>query len=160
MAADPGRLIGKPAPRVDGVAKVTGEARYPSDEPVQNPAFAWLVTSAIGRGRIRSMDLATARAVPGVLEILTHRNVGQEVKSPLGPDGGPTTTTLESDRIWHDGQIVAVVVADTFEAAREAGFKVVVHYEVEAPSAGFDSSPRATRTRRPAMRPARSWRRR
>jgi xanthine dehydrogenase YagR molybdenum-binding subunit len=132
-------LIGRPALRVDGVAKVTGEARYPSDEPVQNPAFAWLVTSAIGRGRILGMDLAAARAVPGVLEILTHGNVGQDVKSPLGPDGGPTTTTLESDRVWHDGQIIAVVVADTFEAAREAGYKVVARYESETPSAGFDS---------------------
>ncbi|HXU99642.1 MAG TPA: molybdopterin cofactor-binding domain-containing protein, partial [Caulobacteraceae bacterium] len=139
MAGSTGPLIGRPALRVDGVAKVTGEARYPSDEPVQNPAFAWLVTSAIGRGRILGMDLAAARAVPGVLEILTHGNVGQDVKSPLGPDGGPTTTTLESDRVWHDGQIIAVVVADTFEAAREAGYKVVARYESETPSAGFDS---------------------
>ena len=140
MAEEAGRLIGKPAVRVDGVAKVTGQARYPSDEPVQNPAFAWLVMSAIGRGRIRRMDLGVARAVPGVLDILTHENVGDEVKSPAGPDGKATTTTLENDTIWHDGQIIAVVVADTYEAAREAGYKVVVDYEEQPPSATFDSS--------------------
>ena len=108
MADDAGRLIGKPAVRIDGPAKVTGQARYPSDEPLQNPAYAYLVTSSISRGRVRGFDLAAARAAPGVLDILTHENVGGQVKSPLGPDGGPTTTTLETDRIWHDGQIVAV----------------------------------------------------
>jgi len=138
MLADVG-LIGKPAVRTDGPAKVTGAARYADDEPVQNAAFAWLVTSSIARGRIRAMDLIAARAVPGVLDILTHENVGQEVKPPMGPDQGATTTTLESDRIWHDGQIIAVVVADSFEAAREAAYKVRVDYETETSSAGFDS---------------------
>jgi xanthine dehydrogenase YagR molybdenum-binding subunit len=94
MIVDAGRLIGKPAVRIDGPAKVTGQARYASDEPVQNPAFAWLVTSAVGRGRIRRLDLGAAQAVPGVLDILTHENVGHAVKPPLGPDGHPTTTTL------------------------------------------------------------------
>ncbi len=131
--------IGKPVLRIDGAAKVTGQARYADDEPVANPAFAWLVTSSIGRGRIRRMDLSAARAVPGVLDILTHENVGDAVKPPMGPDQKPTTTTLESDRVWYDGQIVAVVVADSLEAAREAAFKVVVDYDVETPSATFDS---------------------
>ncbi len=99
-------------------------ARYPDDEPVADPAFAWLVTSSIARGRLRGLDLTAASAVPGVLDILTHDNVGSEVKPPAGPDQQATTTTLESDRIWHDGQIIAVVVADTLEAAREAGFQV------------------------------------
>src|SRR4029079_3823622 len=48
--------------------------------------------------------------------------------------------TLESGRIWHGGQIIAVVVADSFEAAREAAHKVGVRYEEEPPSASFDSS--------------------
>ncbi len=139
MSFDPAVLFGRPTPRVDGVAKVTGAARYASDEPVANPAFAFLVTSAIARGRIASMALDRAKAVPGVLDILTHANAGGAVKPPNGPDGGPTTTTLESDRIWHDGQIVAVVVADSFEAAREAAYKVDVTYTAETPSATFGS---------------------
>ena len=139
MADDAGRLFGKSNPRIDGVQKVTGAARYGSDEPVPNPAFAWLVMSTVARGRVAGFDLAAASAVPGVLDILTHETVGGAVKSPQGPDGKPTTTTLESDRVWHAGQIVAVVVADTYEAAREAGHKVVVRYVEETPSAGFDS---------------------
>jgi xanthine dehydrogenase YagR molybdenum-binding subunit len=132
-------LIGRPATRIDGAAKVTGRAVYASDEPLANPAWAWLVTSTIARGRITHMDLAAARAVPGVLDILTHENVGGQIKSPMGPDQGPTTTTLETDKVWHGGQIVAIVVAESFEAAREAGRKVVVEYAAEPPSATFDS---------------------
>jgi xanthine dehydrogenase YagR molybdenum-binding subunit len=124
---------------VDGVAKVTGQARYASDEPVANPAYACLVTSAIARGRVRALHLGAARAVPGVVDILTHDNVGALAKPPSQMSGGATTTTLESDRVWHDGQIIAVVVADTFEAASEAASRVRVDYAVEAPGATFDS---------------------
>jgi xanthine dehydrogenase YagR molybdenum-binding subunit len=139
MADDAHSLFGRPATRIDGPAKVTGAARYASDEPVANPAYACLVTSTIARGRIAAMHLEAARAVRGVHDILTHANVGSEAKPPGQMDGGPTTTTLESDRVWHDGQIVAVVVADTFEAASEAASKVRVDYAADAPSATFDS---------------------
>jgi xanthine dehydrogenase YagR molybdenum-binding subunit len=147
MADDASGAFPKPHVRIDGVAKVTGQARYGSDEPVGNAAYAWLVTSAIAKGRIKSIDLKAAKAVPGVLDILTHENVGQAVKSPSGPDQKPTTTTLESDRVWHDGQIIAVVVADGLEAAREAANKVAVAYVAEKPSASFDS-PGATAEQR------------
>jgi xanthine dehydrogenase YagR molybdenum-binding subunit len=135
----PFSLIGKPATRIDGAAKVTGRALYPSDESVPHAAFAFLVTSPIARGRVTGFDLSEAQAVPGFLDILTHENVGGEAKPPKQMAGGETTTTLESDRIWHDGQIIGVVVADTFEAAREAAFKVHVRTEAETPSATFGS---------------------
>ncbi|WP_207461184.1 xanthine dehydrogenase family protein molybdopterin-binding subunit [Azospirillum sp. SYSU D00513] len=144
MAEDPktataGSPFGKPQVRIDGRAKVTGRALYPSDEPVGNPAYAFLLTSAIARGRIRRFDLGEARAVEGVLDILTHETAGGEAKPPEMQSGGKTTTTLESDRVWHDGQIIGVVVANSYEIAREAAFRVRVHYEKEAPSASFGS---------------------
>jgi xanthine dehydrogenase YagR molybdenum-binding subunit len=139
MTFDPAILFGTPHPRIDGVAKVTGAARFGSDEPVANPAFACLVTSDIARGRITGFDLSAAKAVPGVLDILTHETVGDRVKTPPGPDGGPTPTTLESDRVWHDGQIIAVVVADSFEAATEAAGKVKAKTTSETPTASFDA---------------------
>ena len=131
--------LGAPVRRIDGIAKVTGTARYGSDEQVANPAFAYLVTSSIARGRIESFKLDSAHAVPGVIEVLTYQNIGKGFKKAKGPDGGPTTETLESNRIWHDGQIIAIVLAETFEAAREAAHKVEVTYQEEAPSATFDS---------------------
>ncbi len=133
------KLIGQPAIRIDGRAKVTGRAAFASDEPMPNPAYAFLVTSAVARGRVRHVDGAAARAVPGVLDILTHANVGHQAKTPTQMSGGNTTTTLESDQVWHDGQIVAVVVADSYEAAREAAHRVDVECDVEAPSATFGS---------------------
>jgi len=132
--------IGTPTLRIDGRAKVTGSARYPSDVAVPNAAHAFLVTSTIARGRVAGFDLAEARRVPGVLDILTHEDVAGQVQPPSAPGGkGKATTTLESDIVWHAGQIIAVVIADSYEAAREAAHKVVVRYEPQPPAASFDS---------------------
>jgi xanthine dehydrogenase YagR molybdenum-binding subunit len=133
-------IFGRPTPRIDGAAKVTGAARYPSDEPVSNPAFAWLVTSTIARGRVTGFDLEAAKATPGVLEILTHENIDWPVQPQPGFDGSPTTTTLESDQVWHDGQIIAIVVADSFEIAREAAGRIGVRYDGEQPAGIFDAA--------------------
>jgi xanthine dehydrogenase YagR molybdenum-binding subunit len=133
------KQLGKPVPRIDGIAKVTGAARYASDEPVRNPAFAYLITSRIARGRIRAFHLDTARAVPGVIDIVTYENVGHGLETPMGPDGKATTTTLESNQVWHAGQIIGIVLAESLEAAREAANKAEVSYDEEAPSATFDS---------------------
>ena len=138
MSADGETLIGQPHPRIEGRAKVTGRALYPSDEAVPNPAYAFLLTSAIGKGRVVRFEDQEARAVPGFLDLLTHENVGHEAKPPQPQSGGGVTTTLQDDHVWHDGQIIGVLVADSYEAAREAAFKVQVIYEKEAPSATFD----------------------
>lgn len=141
---------GEPHKRIDGVAKVTGAARYASDEPIANPAHACLVTSNIARGRVVGFDLAAARAVPGFIDILTHENIGGDYHTPPPINGKfAQTTTLESDRVWHDGQVVAVVMGESFEAAREAAYKVVVRYDVETPSATFGSAGVTTEPHKP-----------
>ncbi len=82
-APEPKANMGKPEPRYDGRLKVTGAARYSSDMPLNNPVFALLVTSSIAKGQIEKLDLALARAVPGVLDILTQRD-GGDVLDPRG----------------------------------------------------------------------------
>src|SRR5258708_7707393 len=139
MATTTDSSLGGPVRRIDGIAKVTGAARYGSDEQVANPAFAYLVTSSIARGNIQAFQLDAPHAVRRVIEILTYQNIGKGFKKAQGPDGGDTTETLESSRIWHDGQIIAIVLAETFEGAREAAHRVQVTYQEEAPSATFDS---------------------
>jgi xanthine dehydrogenase YagR molybdenum-binding subunit len=139
MTAELRSLLGSPVERIDGVAKVTGAARYASDEPVANPAFGYMLVSQIARGVISAIDVAEAKAVPGVIDIVTHENVGSGFKPAKGPDGEATTTTLESDRIWHDGQFIGLVVAESLEAAREAANKVKFSYASEAPAATFDA---------------------
>ena len=133
--------MGQPVPRYDARLKVTGEARYGADFPLNNPAYAFLVTSAIAKGRITSLDLAEAHAVPGVLEILTHENTGDLHDVKFSPGGGGASTSIQrlGPEIAHDGQIVAVVLADSYEAAREGAYKVKVGYAAERPSATFGS---------------------
>ena len=65
-------VVGRPLDRVDGRLKVTGHARYTADQPVANVAYGVLVTSAIARGRIASLETRAAAREPGVLAVLTH----------------------------------------------------------------------------------------
>src|SRR4051794_7521020 len=117
--------MGAPLKRMDARLKVTGEARYAADLPVANLAHGVLVTSAIARGRIRSFDLATARGVPGVLEIFTHENASGLKEQKLGT-AATSVMPLNGPEVRHDGQIIALVVANTLEAAEEAASKVRV----------------------------------
>ncbi len=130
--------IGQGVPRYDARLKVTGEARYPSDVPLNNPAYAYLVTSAIAKGRINAMYLNEARAVPGILEILTHENTSELKPGQFG-DGASTSIDKLGPDIAHDGQIIAMVLADTFETAREAAYRIRVDYQPASPSATFGS---------------------
>jgi xanthine dehydrogenase YagR molybdenum-binding subunit len=133
--------MGEPAVRLDARLKVTGDARYPSDVPVGNPAYAYLVTSTIARGRIERLALGAAFAVPGVLDILTEDNTSELKNVAFSPRGGGASTSIQrlGPEIEHAGQIIAVVIADTFEAAREAALKVEVTYAPDKPSATFGS---------------------
>src|SRR6201999_1432953 len=73
-APEPKANMGQPVPRYDAVAKVTGKAEYAADTRLNRPAYAYLVTSSIARGRIDGFDLAAARQVRGLIDIVTHEN--------------------------------------------------------------------------------------
>jgi xanthine dehydrogenase YagR molybdenum-binding subunit len=141
-APDPKANMGQPVPRYDAVAKVTGRAKYASDIPLVNPAYAYLVTSSIAKGRIDGFDFADARTVRGMIDVVTHENAEKLKDAKLFSSGGYASTTvqpLKSADIAHDGQIVAVVLAETLEAAREAAHKMRVSYSPANPTASFDS---------------------
>ncbi|WP_375305391.1 xanthine dehydrogenase family protein molybdopterin-binding subunit [Bradyrhizobium sp. A11] len=141
-APEPKTNMGQPVPRYDAVVKVTGRATYASDMPLSDPAYAFLVTSAIAKGRIDGFDLDEARRVRGVIDIVTHENAPKLKDSKLFSNGGYAGTTIQPLKfaeIAHDGQIIAVVVAETYEAAREAANRVKVSYTATTPSATFDS---------------------
>ena len=138
----PGKNMGRADARIEARAKVTGGTLYASDTPVANPAFAYLVTSSIARGTIRRFDLAEAAAMPGVIGIFTHNNLPKRVDAGFMNEGGYVSDThdpLGSSDVVNAGQIVAVVVAETYEIARDAAHRVGVDYAVEAPSAGLMS---------------------
>jgi xanthine dehydrogenase YagR molybdenum-binding subunit len=119
------KIVGKPTDRIDGPFKTTGTAHYAYEwhDVVANPAYGYIVGSAIGKGRIESIDLSAAEAAPGVLAIVTARTAGK-----LGKGKYNTAKLLGGPEIEHYHQAIAIVVAETFEEARAAAQLVRVHY--------------------------------
>ncbi|PPU19042.1 xanthine dehydrogenase family protein molybdopterin-binding subunit [Xanthomonas arboricola] len=125
------RPTGTGVTRIDGRAKVTGQARYAAEWPVADLAYGVVVNSSIAKGEIVAFHLDAARAVPGVLEIVTHENrphmrgMDMFYKDMTAPAGSPFRP-LYDNKILYSGQPIALVVADTFEAARHAAHLVEV----------------------------------
>ncbi len=118
--------VGQPIERIDGPRKTTGTARYAYERQDLAPdaAYGFVVGAGIAKGRIASMDLAAARAAPGVIAIVTARNAGK-----LGKGKMNVAKLLGGPEIEHYHQAVALVVAETFEQARAAASLVRVEYE-------------------------------
>jgi xanthine dehydrogenase YagR molybdenum-binding subunit len=123
--------IGLGLTRPDGKAKVTGAARYVADMPIEGLTYAALVTSTIPRGQITRIDTSAALASAGVLAVITHENAPRIADLAGGPAGSETYRVLQYGEVFHDGQPVAVVVADTPEQAEYAAELVEVQYQTE-----------------------------
>jgi xanthine dehydrogenase YagR molybdenum-binding subunit len=136
------RIIGESVDRVDGPLKVTGAAPYPSDFTFADLTHAVLVQSTIAAGTITRVDATQAEAAPGVLAVITHENAPALVEGPMTRLGPSPPFPLKDNRILHQGQHVAVVVASTREHARAAARLVQIDYEEAAPVLRIDD-PRA-----------------
>ncbi|MDB6155873.1 MAG: xanthine dehydrogenase [Chthoniobacteraceae bacterium] len=119
------KVVGKATDRIDGPLKTTGTApyAYERNDVVANQAYGYIVGSAIAKGRIDSMDLAAAKAAPGVIAIVTAQNADKLEKGDRN-----TALLLGGPEIQHYHQAIAVVVAETFEQARAAAHLVKVNY--------------------------------
>jgi xanthine dehydrogenase YagR molybdenum-binding subunit len=119
------KIVGQPVDRIDGPLKTTGTAPYAYErhDVVSNPAYGYVVGSAIAKGRITSIDLTAAKRSPGVLAIVTAENAGK-----LGKGKFNTAVLLGGPDIQHYHQAIALVVAETFEQARAAAQLVRVDY--------------------------------
>ena len=128
--------IGTATSRVDGVAKVTGAAKYAAEFNVPGLAHGSVVSATIAKGRITRIDTSAAMGVEGVLSVLTHENRppmpdnDQSYKDEVAPDGSPFRP-LYDNKIKFNGQPIALVVAETSEIARHAASLVRVEYENE-----------------------------
>jgi xanthine dehydrogenase YagR molybdenum-binding subunit len=137
----PGHFIGRPVDRVDGRLKVTGGARYAFEQSNlargATPAYGVILGAGIPKGRIAALDTTHAEALPGVLKILTHHNMGSQ--PAFGPPVTPTVPEvftrarpmLAGDEILYYDQPVALVIADTWEAARAAAALIDIRYTQE-----------------------------
>ena len=122
------KVIGKPTDRIDGKFKTTGTAPYAYErhDVAPNAAYGYVLGAGIAKGRIASMDLAAAKAAPGVLTIVTADTAG-----PLGKGDMNTAKLLGGPAVDHYHQAIALVVAETFEQARAAAALIRVDYARE-----------------------------
>lgn len=150
--------MGAPADRIDGAAKVTGRAAYAADVKLEGQLYALALRSSVAAGHVSRIDTAAARVMPGVRAVYTHENAEAELgwrisdqlialsgealgAAALAASGEPKPAgylPLTSPQIHFAGQWIALVVADTIEAAREALDLIDVHYMVEPASVEID----------------------
>lgn len=128
---------GAPLNRVDGPVKATGRAPYAADYGASDLAHGVIVSSRIACGRIVAIDTSTALAVPGVITVFTHENrprmssIALRYKDIVGPPGKPFRP-LYDERVLFADQPVALVLAETYEAARDAAAVLEIRYDEEA----------------------------
>jgi xanthine dehydrogenase YagR molybdenum-binding subunit len=130
--------IGTATPRVDGRAKVTGEAKYAGEFSAPGLAYGSVVESTIPKGRIARIDTSEALRVEGVLDVLTHEkrprmaHTDDAYKDETAPEEGSPFRPLYDDRIRFSGQPIALVLAEEWEIARYAASLVRIEYEKQA----------------------------
>lgn len=124
-------LIGQPLPRPDGRAKVTGAAAYAADHNLPGQLYAVYVTAPIPAGRVASVDPTRALAADGVLRVLTHADMPRLGKAP-SPPLASAFMPMQGEEIRYEGQPVAIVLAETLEAAEHGARLVEAHYEAAA----------------------------
>jgi xanthine dehydrogenase YagR molybdenum-binding subunit len=132
-AQQPASGVGAPIPRFDGFAKVTGAARYAGEEAPGGTLHGVLVPSTIAAGAVTSIEVAQALRVPGVVRVLTHDVLAKVAVAPV-PPAAQSFTPMQDARVMYEGQPVAIVLAETLEAAEEAAAKVRVSYRRETPA--------------------------
>jgi xanthine dehydrogenase YagR molybdenum-binding subunit len=120
------RAIGLDLVRRDGQAKVCGAAVYADEVAVENPAYCRIVGSTVARGRVVSVDGGEAKALAGVIAVLTAANTER-----LASTKDAELAVLQGDDVGFRGQIVAAVLAETFEIAGEAADLVHVKYDAQ-----------------------------
>jgi xanthine dehydrogenase YagR molybdenum-binding subunit len=136
-----GSNVGQSFTRREGVVKVTGAAKFAADQHPPGMLYAVLAVSSIARGRVASLDVAAAKAHPGVVEVITPAN-----RPPLAQDPDERSDLftfrldlLQSDRVRYANQPIAIVIAETLEAATEGAMLLSPRYEIEPARVGLDA---------------------
>ena len=117
-------VLGKPLPRVEGLAKVTGTAPYAAEYHIDDCAEGVLVTSTITRGEVTSIDRTSVLSMPGVIAVVDDEKMctrAAQGTANEAPMQGPT-------QVCYWGQPIALVVAESFEQARDAAKHLKVEY--------------------------------
>jgi xanthine dehydrogenase YagR molybdenum-binding subunit len=144
--------LGTQQSRIDGPDKVRGAARFAAEVPMERLLYAACVHSTIARGRIAELDGSGAEAAPGVALVMTYRNAPKMALPPpigltnLKAAGNNILPVMQDPEIRWNGQVVAVVLAETQEQADHAASLVKVRYEAVAARTGFEAAKADART--------------
>ena len=128
--------IGSSVKRVEDQRFITGRGRYTDDIVLPNMTHAWIVRSPYAHARIVRIDTEAARNQPGVVAVFTGQDIVDDGINPI-PTGWqigedmkePPHHTLAVDKVRHVGDGVAVIIAESKEAAQDAAEHFVVEYE-------------------------------
>jgi xanthine dehydrogenase YagR molybdenum-binding subunit len=139
-----GSNIGQTLTRRDGLLKVTGGARYAADHHPPGMLFAVMATSSIARGRVASFDVTAAKAHPGVVEVMVPANAPKLAQSPDQKDDpfAFKLDLLQNDHVRYANQPIAVVIAETLEAAAEGAALLNPTYTTEVVRVGLNDTER------------------
>ncbi|MGZ9809617.1 xanthine dehydrogenase family protein molybdopterin-binding subunit [Pseudoroseicyclus sp. H15] len=144
--------VGRQSALNDAPQKVTGTARFAAEVAVDGLCYASLLHAPITRGRIRTLETAAAEAAPGVLAVVTHRNMPRLGTPPLmgtanlSAVGNSDLPVLQDDKVHYNGQVVAAVIAATQEEADHAASLLTIAYEESAAPTDFDAGKAEART--------------
>ncbi|MDT7951842.1 MAG: xanthine dehydrogenase family protein molybdopterin-binding subunit [Acetobacteraceae bacterium] len=119
-------VVGKPLNRVDGPRKVSGTATYSAEYSFPRLAYGALLSATIGKGKVQSIDVEAAKAMPGIIDVVIDFDTFTRNSQQGGETEAPTQGVKAVD---YFGQIIAIVVGETYEAARDAAEQMPVHYE-------------------------------
>jgi xanthine dehydrogenase YagR molybdenum-binding subunit len=137
-----GSNIGQPLTRRDGILKVTGSARYAADNHPLGMLYAVLAVSSIARGRVTFLDVDAAKAHPRVVEVMTPANKPKLAQDP-DEKSNPfmfRLDLLQNDRVRYANQPIAVVIAETLEAATEGAALLSPRYDTDPARVGLDAT--------------------
>ena len=137
-----GSSIGQPLTRRDGFLKVTGAAPFAADNHPAGMLYAVLAVASIARGRVRSMDVAAAKAHPGVVDVMTPDHKPSLAQDP-DEKNGPFVfrlDLLQNDTVRYANQAIAVVIAETLEAATEGAALLAPRYAAETARVSLDDA--------------------
>ena len=129
------KLVGKPINRVDGSLKVSGQAKYSAEIHLDNQAYGVLVGATIAKGRVESIDNDSLKGIPNIIKVVTDPEHFLRNSQQGGLKKAPTQGATE---IFYHGQPIAVVIAETFEAAREGAKALKVTYTDETDQAALN----------------------
>src|ERR671919_625238 len=132
--------VGQSVRRVEDQRFITGSGRYTDDINLPGQAYGYALRSPEAHARIVGIDVAEAKAAPGVLAVITGAEIEADGTNTLpclipmvnrdGSDGiNPLRPVLCTDRVRHVGDHVAFVVAETLSQAKDAAELVAVEYE-------------------------------